>query len=73
MNILKNHFSLVRGKMGLLAMNLWITLSSELTTSFTATTTRKIIKKGFKGRATKKMDGIHLKNSYFLSRQWGVL
>lgn len=75
MNILENCFLLVREKMGMLAMNLWITLSSELPTSFTATTaTRKIIRKGFREEATDNgMDGIHLKIPNFLSRQWGVL
>ncbi len=73
MNILENCFLLVRKKLELLTMNLWITLSSELPTSFTATTT-KIIKKGFKeGDTYFKMDGIHLKIPVFLSRQWGVL
>jgi hypothetical protein len=75
MNTLNNYFSLVREKLELLAMNLWITLSSELPTSFTATTaTKKIIRKGFKEKTTDNgMDGIHLKIPIFLSRQWGVL
>ena len=75
MNILEKYFLLVRERLEPLAMNLWITLSSELPTSFTATTaTKKIIRKGLKEEATDNgMDGIHLKIHIFLSRQWGVL
>ena len=69
-----NPLILVQEKMGLLAMNLWITLSSELPTSFTATTTRKIRRKRFREKDTdNRIDGIHLKIPIFLSRQWGVL
>ncbi len=75
MDILKKLVRTGSKKMGMLAMNLWITLSSELPTSFTATTaTKKIIRKGFKDEDTDNgMYGIHLKIHVFLSRQWGVL